>query len=284
MAQNNDSPGKRLKREEAKNVSFGFMRPEISPLNQQQFLNVALGNQPGYQGQATLEQLKERMRNVPIEQRKASGKAQGPVPFKAIRFGQKPGSIGEAIGKVLTLGEEPMPGQGFSITPAETAEQTGLNLVAGEAIAKGLGLAAKSPAVKRAGKDIYELYLKKAPWTYKGTPEMMYRGIGKEGMEDAIKSGVFRSKQNVVPIYFEGTPFQMNKSFGIKPYFTPQFKTAASYGSDYIAEVPRTAANWTRRYGRKDWSQIADRPIPIEEGRILQKDFWRGYKPMAPKK
>jgi hypothetical protein len=27
MAQNNDSPGKRLKREEAKNISFGFMRP-----------------------------------------------------------------------------------------------------------------------------------------------------------------------------------------------------------------------------------------------------------------
>ena len=28
MAQNNDGPGKRLKREEAKNVSFGFMRPK----------------------------------------------------------------------------------------------------------------------------------------------------------------------------------------------------------------------------------------------------------------
>lgn len=257
MAQNNDSPGKRLKREEAKNnVNFGFMRLEISPLNKQQFMQVA-------RGEITPQQTGI---NAPIV------------------FGQKPGSIGEMIGRVLTLGRKAMPGQGYQLTPSETAKQTAIDLATGAAIAKGLGLAAKSPAVKRARKDIYELYLKKAPWTYKGSPEMMYRGIGKEGMEDALESGVFRSKQNVVPIYFEGTPFQMNKSFGINPYFTPQFKTAASYGSDYIAEVPRTAANWARRYGRKDWSQIADRPIPIEEGRILQKDFWRGYKPIAPKK
>jgi hypothetical protein len=256
MAQNNDSPGKRLKREEAKNVSFGFMRPEVSPLNQQQFMQVA-------RGEITPQQTGV---NAPIV------------------FGQKPGSIGEKIGQVLTLGEKAMPGQGYQLTPSETAKQTAIDLVTGAAVSKGLGLAAKSPAVKRAGKDIYELYLKKAPWTYKGSPEMMYRGIGKEGMEDALESGVFRSKQNIPAEYYPNSSLRISKDFGINPYFTPQFKTAASYGSDYIAEVPRTAANWARRYGRKDWSQIADRPIPIEEGRILQKDFWRGYKPMAPKK
>jgi hypothetical protein len=252
MAQNNDSPGKRLKREEAKNVNFGFMRPSLSPLNKEQLMQVA-------RRQMDAEQTGM---NTPIV------------------FGQKPGSIGEKIGQVLTLGETPFPGQGYSLTPSETAKQTAINLAAGEAI----GVAAKTPIARKIGKNIHDYYLKKAPWAYKGQEGMMYRGIGREGMEDALESGVFRSKQNVIPIMAKGLngeplPFQLNKSFGVNPYFSPNFNAAKSYGAEFIAEVPRAAANWRRRYGSKDWSQIADRPIPITEGRILQKDFWRGYKP-----
>jgi hypothetical protein len=107
----------------------------------------------------------------------------------------------------------------------------------------------------------------------------MWRGLGKEGMEDAIQSGLFRAKQNVIPEYYPGSKLQLNKSFGENPYFTPKFNTAATYGDDFIAEVPVSAANWRNRYGRgKTWSQVADRQIPIEQGRILQKDWLRGYK------
>jgi len=108
----------------------------------------------------------------------------------------------------------------------------------------------------------------------------MWRGLGKEGMEDAVSSGLFRSKQNVVPYKIPGTNFRISKSFGTNPYFTPKFKTAATYGDNFIAEVPRDVANWRNRYGRNTWSQIADGPIPIDEGRILQKDWWKGYKPI----
>lgn len=250
MADNkfNSGPGGRLKREEAKNISFGFMRPSVSPLNQQQFMQVA-------RGEISPEQTGI---NAPIV------------------FGQKPGSIGEKIGQVLTLGETPYPGQGYSLTPSETAKQTAINVATGEA----LGAIAKTPAARNLSKNIYDYYLKKAPWAYKGAEGMMYRGIGKEGLEDALQSGVFRSKQNVVPEYFPGSTLRTSKSFGVNPYFTPRFETAKGYGADYIAEVPRTAANWRNRYARSNWSQIADEPIPITEGRILQKDFLRGYRPM----
>lgn len=108
----------------------------------------------------------------------------------------------------------------------------------------------------------------------------MWRGLGQEGMEDAVSSGLFRSKQDVPVKYFPGSTLRVSKSFGTNPYFTPKFKTAATYGDNYLAEVPKDAANWSQRYKRNDWSQVANRPIPIEEGRILQKDWLRGYKPV----
>ena len=108
----------------------------------------------------------------------------------------------------------------------------------------------------------------------------MRRGLGQEGMEDAVSSGLFRSKQNVPDRFYPGSSLRLSKSFGTNPYFTPKFKTAATYGDNYLAEVPRDAANWTQRYKRSDWSQFADRPIPISEGRILQKDWLQGYRPI----
>ena len=120
------------------------------------------------------------------------------------------------------------------------------------------------------------------PWAYQyNLPKnTMWRGLGQEGMEDAVSSGLFRSKQNVPDQFFPGSSLKLSKSFGTNPYFTPKFKTAATYGDNYLAEVPRDVANWTQRYKRSNWSQFADRPIPTLEGRILQKDWLRGYKPI----
>ena len=115
-----DGPGGRLKKEEANNVSFGFMRPTISPLNQEQFRQVA-------RGEITPQQTGV---NAPIV------------------FGQKPGSIGDKIGQALTLGKKPYPGQGYSITPSETAKQTAIDFATGEAI--GAGVKAAAPYVKSA--------------------------------------------------------------------------------------------------------------------------------------
>jgi hypothetical protein len=150
MADNNfkGGPGGRLQKEEAKNVNFGFMRPTISPLNQQQFMNVATGNDPGFQGKATMEQLREKMRGYKPEQTKASGQAGGYNPVNPIVFGQKPGSSGAILGKVLTLGGEPMPGQGYSFSPTETLKGAAFDFATGEAI--GAGVKAAAPYVKAA--------------------------------------------------------------------------------------------------------------------------------------
>ena len=136
--------------------------------------------------------------------------------------------------------------------------------------------------IARVADDVISNAWKVNPKAYQyNLPEnTMWRGLGKEGMEDALQSRVFRAKQDVVPEYYPGTKLRLTKSFGSSTYFTPKFKTAATYGDDFLAEVPRGSANWANRYKRSDWSQVADRQIPIAEGRILQKDWWRGYKPM----
>jgi len=116
------------------------------------------------------------------------------------------------------------------------------------------------------------------PFAFKPNPEMMYRGIGKEGMEDALESGVFRAKQNVEPSMYNG--FDMSKQFK-GTYYTPKFETANQYGKGFIAEVPKDATSFRLRYkgkGNQTWSQIADENIPINKGRILEKDWLKGYK------
>lgn len=118
------------------------------------------------------------------------------------------------------------------------------------------------------------------PWSYQNNlpQNVMYRGIGRAGMEDALQSGVFRAKPNVEPI-MRG-PFDFSKQFS-KAYFSPEFDVADRYGKGFIAEVPRDATSWGSRYARgKTWSQIAQQHIPIDQGRILQKDWLMGYKPV----
>ena len=131
-----------------------------------------------------------------------------------------------------------------------------------------------TPYLKQAVNNTYKIN----PWRYKPENGKMFRGLNEEGYNDAIQSGVFRSKQVVAPIIPKGTNINIAKQFGTDPYFTPKFNTAKSYGADYIAEVPRDVANWTNRYKRSDWSQYADRMIPISEGKILKKDWLQGYK------
>jgi hypothetical protein len=162
MAQNNfnKGPGGRLKKEEAKNISFGFMRPEISPLNQQQFMQVARGEiMPQQTGM-----------NAPIV------------------FGQQPGSIGEMMGRVLTLGEKAMPGQGYQLTPSETAKQTAIDLATGEAIGRGAKMAA--PYVKAVAKKAIPLIKE----TFQG---------GKMAAQNAIGVSDVVSKQRQMDRFFD---------------------------------------------------------------------------------
>lgn len=139
-------------------------------------------------------------------------------------------------------------------------------------------LAGTGELINNLGNKYLPNVYKLNPLAFKPNPEMMYRGIGKEGMEDALESGVFRAKQNVQPSLYGG--FDLSKEFK-STYYTPKFNTADQYGKGFIAEVPKDVTPFRLRYkgkGNKTWSQIADENIPIEKGRILQKDWLRRYK------
>jgi hypothetical protein len=118
------------------------------------------------------------------------------------------------------------------------------------------------------------------PYAFKPQEGMMYRGIGKEGMEDALQSGMFRAKQDVTPTSIGN--FNTTRQFS-KAYYSPRFDIADQYGQGFIAEVPRGASDWGKRYGKKEWSQIAQRDIPITEGKVLQKDWLKRYKEVSKK-
>ena len=138
-------------------------------------------------------------------------------------------------------------------------------------------------AAKQVANKLGNKYLPNAhklnPNAFKPNPESYYRGIGKEGAEDALQSGVFRPNQSVEPNIVTG--FDLSKDFNktqAGTYYTPNFKIANKYGKGYIAEVPSNAANFTRRYKGKDWSQLTQDQIPITQGRILKQDWLKGYK------
>lgn len=155
-------------------------------------------------------------------------------------------------------------------------------MFAADVMTLGRAAALTKPALKAAAKYATEkTMLKNAyklnPYAFKPTEGMMYRGLGETGMKDALASGVFRANPNVETVKLGR--FDVTRQFS-KAYFSPKFNVADQYGKGYIAEVPRAASDWGKRYARTDWSQIAQRDIPITEGKILQKHWLKGYEPI----
>lgn len=145
----------------------------------------------------------------------------------------------------------------------------------------------KTPAtlgIKSLQKGIKNLPAKINPRYFKPNSNMYYRGIGKEGMEDALQSGLFRAKPadkipaRMVDLGSVGK-VDMAKRFN-NTYYSPQFSIADRYGAGFIAEVPKDIANFRKRYKGSDWSMATKDQIPISEGQILKKDWWSGYKPI----
>ena len=118
-------------------------------------------------------------------------------------------------------------------------------------------------------------------YQYNLPDNMLWRGIGQEGMQDAIESGVFRAKPSGTQRTIktdDGRTFNLGKTFD-KTYYSPNFEIGDRYGQGIIAEVPKSSAEFSRRYSNSDWSLHTKTEIPIEQGRILQKDWLKGYKP-----
>jgi hypothetical protein len=114
--------------------------------------------------------------------------------------------------------------------------------------------------------------------TFKPDPNNMYRGLGLEGFKDAQSSKVLRPKQDVTLKNFEDTSIKLSKDFD-KTYYAPgeEFQILKNYDPSYIVSVPKTASDFSKRYGNKNWSWKTSEQIPIDKATFYKKDWWEGY-------
>ena len=147
-----------------------------------------------------------------------------------------------------------------------------------------LGKGAKSLG-KYAGRNIAESMesgilsntYKLNPWAYKVNPEAFYRQIGNTGLTDALESGVIKSADQTTfprPYFVEGKDFKMLESTGSGAHGKPSviFETSGINTSGEPTMFPAHVNS-----GYTPWVANAAE-VPISEGRILQKDWLRGYK------
>jgi hypothetical protein len=164
------------------------------------------------------------------------------------------------------------------------------DLSEGDFVGAGLNTLGAIPAVpatvanaKNITKVVNKIPAKVNPNYFTPNSNMYYRGIGREGMQDALESGLFRAKPaDKIPermVDLGIGQIDMAKRFN-KTYYSPRFNVADRYGAGYIAEVPKDAAKFGRRYKGSDWSMSTRDQIPVSEGRILEKNWWSGYKPV----
>jgi hypothetical protein len=183
---------------------------------------------------------------------------ENPYGFDASTFGNILGGVG-ILGDITGVGS-------INLLPGSTGVGTSLK-------SAGKYLTTKTPL-----RNAHKLN----PFAFKPQEGMMYRGLGEEGFQDAIESGVFRPKQHgYAPKRSLAEKVTTPKQFS-STYYAPseKFDVVKNYGSKYVAEVPFEGNKFGRRYGRKDWSWSTPRQIPIDEGRILKKDWLMGYKPI----
>jgi hypothetical protein len=146
----------------------------------------------------------------------------------------------------------------------EGALQTGIDALTVAPIA-----AEASPFLKQAGRFVTrETALKNAyrlnPFAFKPNPEAYYRGIGKEGMDDILNSGIIRSKkQNAYP----------------EPYFS-KGKIGDAYAKGYFAELNNEPMKGVGSFKTGDLIQTPVSTVSINNPnlKLYQKDWLQGYK------
>ena len=139
-----------------------------------------------------------------------------------------------------------------------------------------LKAAAKYATEKTALKNAYKLN----PLAFKANPNAQYRMIGKEGLQDAIESGVIRN--NPKGQYVKDAPY-FSEGF---PINGRQYKTSQAYGNyggPNMIEV--TGENFIKGVGPKSKSYIT---APIDELKVnnpnvkfYKEDWLKGYKEVA---
>ena len=150
-----------------------------------------------------------------------------------------------------------------------------------------LGAKALKPIVNQLGQKYLPNAYKLNPWAFKPNSEMGYRMLGKEGFEDAIKTGVLRAKPMPnQPATGEISLLRntnrnpntgkMQKALD-RPYFADGF-IDERYASDYMAAVNKAENNLLPIPTHKGIAPPQAGSIPLENATIYKKDWLKGYK------
>ena len=102
------------------------------------------------------------------------------------------------------------------------------------------------------------------PWAFKANPEAYYRGIGKEGLDDILESGIVRSKkQNAYP----------------EPYFSKGV-IGDKYAKGYFAELTNEPMKGVGSFAEGDLIQTPVNTVGVNNPnlKLYKQDWLRGYK------
>lgn len=207
----------------------------------------------------------------------------------ALAFPQK------AITKLFT-GEYQTPSEAMNIQSPAGAIAADVLLDPLTFIGGGAGASKAARAVKASTKSgVLSNVYKLNPWAFKPNPEAYYRGIGRSGLDDALKSGVLRTANKT-------------GSYGEDLYMTPNFKIAkGNYSVDaptYKGDPFGDNDNWEQILPKDTKSYIAEIPksnltnsktvgsdviinkgyIPLDKVNLYKQDWLRGYKQVKPPK
>ena len=124
------------------------------------------------------------------------------------------------------------------------------------------------PALRRA-------FLRKAGRFVDDIPaNQLYRGLGKEGADDALKSGVLRPRPSAAEQ--KAGSFLMEKIFK-NLYASPDPMVAKRYGGGYLVSIPKDVAKFKKTYKGKDWSMRTADEIPTDKVKILKEYLYRDF-------
>lgn len=125
-------------------------------------------------------------------------------------------------------------------------------------------------------KDTYKIN----PWAFKVNPQAFYRQIGKTGLADAAESGVIKSADISTfprPHFVEGKDFTKLYSTGEGATGSRPSVIFETSGVNQAGEPFVFPANSTSGY--TPWI-AGEAEVPLSQGKVLQKNWLRGYKPI----
>ena len=153
----------------------------------------------------------------------------------------------------------------------------------------GKGVQAALSYVKKALQNTYKIN----PFAFKPNPEAYYRGIGADGLNDAVESGLFRSptgRSSYKGIYKTPETYWADaENFDVAKRQSIRTNNSILDGKSIIAEYPKNESSINPMMRGLENNKYMDnyvsiKQLPISKGKILKQDWLRGYKQIKTNK